>query len=362
MSDQPFADLPPLSPARLHARREGVFLVMAGLFIGTLAMLNILGISRFIPLASFGGDAGWQWGDWGKVSFAVAVGVLPYPLTFLCTDLISEFYGRKRANQVVMVGLLVNLWVVAVLWFGGVLPTGPTVDPFPGVYQQDNATLTLKRGDVHGQYVGELVMKSDDAGGEPWSIDAWAGKGHVTGRATREGDDVSIPFSIRKDEATLDLPAGPRVLPLIESAEALETNAYDYAFWRVRVLTFGAVFASMIAYLAAQLCDVYLFHFWKRLTRGRHLWLRNNGSTMVSQFVDTFAVITITHFYAHALPIKDPSAPWPELWTFIATGYVFKFAAALIDTPIIYLCVGPLSRFLRIDPITEHDADREESS
>ena len=69
----------------------------------------------------------------------------------------------------------------------------------------------------------------------------------------------------------------------------------------------GAVVASMFAYLAAQLCDVALFHFWKQLTKGRHLWLRNNGSTMVSQFVDTFAVITITHFYARGLPI-DPSA------------------------------------------------------
>ena len=55
--------------------------------------------------------------------------------------------------------------------------------------------------------------------------------------------------------------------------------------------TTGAVMASMFAYIAAQYCDVYMFHFWKRLTKGKHLWLRNNGSTLVSQGVDSFMVI-----------------------------------------------------------------------
>ena len=53
---------------------------------------------------------------------ALAVGVLPYPITFLCTDFISEIYGRSRANFVVWVGLGLNLWVVSFLWLGGVLP------------------------------------------------------------------------------------------------------------------------------------------------------------------------------------------------------------------------------------------------
>ena len=79
----------------------------------------------------------------------------------------------------------------------------------------------------------------------------------------------------------------------------------------IRALSFGAVAASMIAYFAAQLIDVHVFHLVKRLTGGRMLWLRNNASTLVSQFVDTFAVITITHFYAKALPIDDTRATTP---------------------------------------------------
>ena len=109
--------LPALSESRLHERRERVFLIFAGIFLGSLAMLNILGITRFLNLAWFieGSD------EW-RYKIAVAVGVLPYPITFLCTDFISELYGRRRANRVVAVGFLINLWVVFVLWLGGAWP------------------------------------------------------------------------------------------------------------------------------------------------------------------------------------------------------------------------------------------------
>lgn len=259
--------LHPIEASALHARRERVFLVFAGLFLGSMTMLNILGVTRFIDMSFtiFGAE----------IPFVLAIGVLPYPITFLCTDFISELYGRKRANWVVWVGLLLNLWVVFILWVGGLMPIVPPLDPETG------------------------------------------------------------------------LPAfGDR----------------DFAFYRVRQLAMGAVAASMIAYLAAQFCDVFLFHFWKGLTRGKHLWLRNNGSTLVSQFIDTFCVITITHFWADGLPIDDEKALWPQLWVFIGSGYVFKIVAALLDTIPFYIGVRILSRYLRIDPHAEHAADAEESA
>jgi len=281
----------PIDP-RMHERRERVFLVLAGLFLGTLAMLNILGITRFICLASYGpaaegGEWFWQWGEpnfISNVNFALAVGVLPYPLTFLCTDLISEFYGRRRARFVVFVGFLLNLWVVFILWLGTELPGFTEIVPRTGMPPQP------------------------------------------------EWDPQKQAFP--------------------------ETG---WTLFQVRHLAFGAVAASMVAYLAAQFCDVYVFHFWKRITKGRLLWVRNNGSTLVSQFVDTFAVITITHFYAHALPIDESEPIWPQLWLFIGTGYAFKAAAALVDTIPIYALVAILRRYLKIDPTTEHHADREET-
>ena len=137
-------------------------------------MLNILGISRFVKLFTLGPDeAPWV--------FAVAVGVIPYPVTFLCTDFISEFYGRARANAVVWMGLALNIFVVGVLWIGGSLPGFEALD-------------------------GDGGIAKDAAGRLP-------------------------------------------------------------VFFEVRALAFSAVVASMLAYLAAQLCDVHVFHFWKRVTR-----------------------------------------------------------------------------------------------
>ena len=232
----------------IEKRRERVFLVLSGLFLGSLAMLNILGISRFLIIASWDSTFGLTWGEWGEISFAVAVGVLPYPITFLCTDLISELYGQSRASFVVWVGVILNLWVVFILWIGGILP----------------------------------------------------------------GTD---------------------------SPE----------FFHIRSLTFGSVLASMVAYLAAQFSDVHIFHFLKSLTNGKHLWLRNNGSTLLSQLVDSTAVILITHFYANALPINSDQSINQQLILFILTGYIFKVAVALVDTGPFYIGVHYLRKYLKID-------------
>lgn len=267
--------LHPIEASELHARRERVFLILAGLFLGSMTMLNILGITRFIDLSFevFG----------LTIPMPLAVGVLPYPITFLCTDFISELYGRKRANNVVWVGFMLNIWVVFILWLGSAAP----------------------------------------------------GFG------------------------ALDAQTGMPPLPTW-NAETQQYNETGWTFFQVKNLAMGAVLASMVAYLAAQLIDVHVFHFWKRLTKGKHLWLRNNGSTLVSQLVDTVAVILITHFYAGALPIKPGEPLWNQLFTFIASGYVFKLTAALVDTIPFYIGTPWLARYLEIDPNAEF-AQPEES-
>ncbi len=240
-------------PEHIQERRVIIFMLLSGLFLGTLGMLNILGISRFVNIFSYHG-----------LTITVAVGALPYPLTFLCTDLLSELYGQRRANQVVWVGLLLNLWVFFIVWLGGVLPGFEATDP-------------------------------------------------ATGAIIRDAADR---------------------LPV---------------FFEIRALTFGTVLASMTAYLTAQFVDVRLFHFWKNLTQGKYLWLRNNGSTLLSQLVDTSAVVLITHFLAGVLPIDSTQALWPQLLLFIAYGYAFKLVAALLDTGPFYVCVYWLSKYLWIE-------------
>jgi uncharacterized integral membrane protein (TIGR00697 family) len=96
------------------------------------------------------------------------------------------------------------------------------------------------------------------------------------------------------------------------------------------------VIASMIAYLVAQSVDVYLFHFWQQLTRGRHLWLRNNGSTMLSQIIDTFLISSIL-YASGALGSAIDSLD--KLIPLALSSYAFKLVFALLDTPLFYLGV-----------------------
>ena len=87
----------------------------------------------------------------------------------------------------------------------------------------------------------------------------------------------------------------------------------------------------MVAYLCAQFIDVRIFHFWKRLTKGKYLWLRNNASTMFSQLVDTSLVLVIL--------CSAGAIEWERFTTLLFMGWLFKVLVALIDTPIIYLAL-----------------------
>jgi len=169
-----------------------------------MTLLNVIGITRFVQLGPM----------------ALAVGVLPYPLTFLCTDLICELYGKRRANFLVSVGLGLNFFILLVLFLGNSIPSVPAEAMPPWQIIQLAAPVPLPNGDV------------------------------------------------------------------VET----EIGLYQLIYATIS----GAVFASMLAYIAAQYCDVQLFHFWKRVTRGKHLWVRNNFSTLLSQLVDSVMVVTVT--------------------------------------------------------------------
>lgn len=241
----------------INRRREIVFVILSGIFLGTLAILNILGISRQIDLSFNIGSI--------RVPFIVFVGVLPYPITFLCTDFISELYGKKRATMVVWVGLLLNIWVLFILWLGGSLPPHPEL--------------------------------------------------------------------------------GPDGLPALDDP--------NRTFFQIRRWTSLATLASMIAYMTAQFVDVHIFHLLKKITKGRLLWLRNNGSTLTSQMVDSIAVILITYYYAGAIYIHPGETVAHGIIILILSNYVFKMTAALLDTIPFYIGVKYLSRYLQLDPNKE---------
>ncbi len=111
----------------------------------------------------------------------------------------------------------------------------------------------------------------------------------------------------------------------------------DSTFKQVFGFTFIAVGASLAAYLLAQFLDVQVFHFWKRVTKGKHLWLRNNFSTFTSQLVDTGTVLLLLCSFG--------VIEWRLFWLLLLNGYLFKVMFALFDTPIIYMVVHFMRKY-----------------
>lgn len=131
-------------------------------------------------------------------------------------------------------------------------------------------------------------------------------------------------------------------LPIWERSPVSE-ESYNNVFG----LAPGIVFGSMIAYLSAQFIDVKLFEFWRKLTKGKHLWLRNNGSTIISQLVDSVLVVIIALIiYPTITGVSEPLT-WKEAYVIIVGQYIFKALLALFDTPFIYLSVYLINKNLK---------------
>ena len=203
--------------------QERFYMILTAIFIASLVTCNLI-FQKFFT-----------WPYLGISNFALSVGIIAYPVTFIVTDLISELYGKRRANQVVLAGFFASVFTVILVYVSMAVPTAD-ISPL------DNAT-----------------------------------------------------------------------------------------FEKVFGLSGPAFFGSMLAYLTAQFIDIRIFHFWKRLTEGKYLWLRNNASTMCSQLVDTSVILLIL--------CSAKVIPWESFYSLLWMGWMFKVFVALIDTPIIYFCL-----------------------
>lgn len=205
-----------------------IYLYLAALFITSLVVSNLI-FQKFFYWYPFDGTV------LGSRLFELSVGILPYPITFLITDLISEIYGKRAANRVVTAGIFASFFSMGILLVSDIVP-------------------------------------------------------------------------------------------------AMESSPVDDAtFTKVFSLSPLAVLASMIAYLLAQFVDIRIYHFWKKLTKGKMLWLRNNFSTFASQFLDTFSVILLLSIFG--------ILPWDLFYGLVLSGFIFKVLVAALDTPLLYLFV-----------------------
>lgn len=113
-------------------------------------------------------------------------------------------------------------------------------------------------------------------------------------------------------------------------------NAYESVF----TLPGFLISASMLAYLVAQLIDVRIFHYLKKATNEKKLWLRNNLSTMFSQLIDTIIVNSIFLYFGLNLD-------WDIIIKIIIASYLFKIIIALLDTPLVYIGVHYTRKYIK---------------
>ncbi|MGA9239189.1 queuosine precursor transporter [Robiginitalea sp.] len=233
-----------MSPADQRAAYR-IYLYLGALFITSLVVSNLI-FQKFFYWKPFGDIT-----LFGAPLFEISVGILPYPITFLITDLISEIYGRKKANQVVTAGIFASFFSMG------------------------------------------IVLLADQ-------------------------------------------------VPAIEASPV-----DDPLFSRVFALSPIAVLASMIAYLFAQYVDIAIYHFWKRLTRGKYLWLRNNFSTFSSQIIDTTTVVGLLCIFG--------VLPWSMFYGLVISGVIFKIMIAFLDTPFLYFFVYLMRRRFNLERNDEID-------
>jgi uncharacterized integral membrane protein (TIGR00697 family) len=167
--------------------------------------------------------------------FELSVGAILYPLTFLLTDLITEFYGKEKANFCVKLGICMNILIAC------------------------------------------IVIGMDSLDATTWS---------------------------KIDNVTFH-------------------KVFEF---------YGVAFVgSILACYISQFVDITLYLWIRKITKGKWLWARNNGSTAISLFVDTSIVVSFMAIF-HVLPI-DRMGP------LIINSYLFKVFFSVCSTPLFYICV-----------------------
>jgi uncharacterized integral membrane protein (TIGR00697 family) len=227
----------------LNGRRQWLFVFLAGLFVTNAITAELISNKLIeIPISFSISD--------NKIGpFVTIVGVIPWPVVFIITDLLNEFYGEKAVRRI--------SWITAIL----------------------------------------------------------------------------IAYCFIIVSIALQLPA--KEIP----GSSLATNAeFGKVFGQAQAVIIG----SIVAFLLSQIMDATLFHWIKRKTGNRYIWLRSTGSTVISQMVDTIVVLYIGFVLTGAITMND-------FFNIAPTNYLLKLGIAILLTPVIYLGHYLVRKYLRED-------------
>jgi queuosine precursor transporter len=229
-------------------RRHLLLLILCGFFVGFFVAAELIGAKLFhFSLFGLGPSA---LGLDGNL-FVATTGILAFPLTFILTDIINEYYGRRTVRALTFIAIAVNLSLIPVVQ-------------------------------------AAMAVPAHDFGGAPINQDM------------------------------------------------------QDAFRRSLGQSWAIVTASLCAFAVGQMIDVSVFVWLRRLTGGRMLWLRAQGSTVVSQLIDTFVVIFLAFVIIPGLvnsgkPDDMFAMSGGQAFTVSVTNYIYKFAIAVAITPLLYL-------------------------
>jgi uncharacterized integral membrane protein (TIGR00697 family) len=238
-----------------------LFIILAGIFIANALIAEIIGVKIFsleatlglapMNIRIFGND----------LSVNLTAGVLLWPVVFIMTDIINEYFGMKGVRFLSY--LTAGLIAFAFLVFYGAMKLVPA----------------------------DFFISSKQGSGVP---------------------DMN--------------------------------KAYNSVLGQGGFIIIG----SLTAFILGQLIDVFVFHKIKKVTGEKRIWLRATGSTLISQFIDSFVVLFIAFYIGTRVNASGSDFVWP-FSLFIAVGivnYIYKFLVALILTPVIYLVHNWIEQYL----------------
>ena len=242
------AEAPERSP-----RAEKMFIVLSGFFVANAIIAEFIGVKIF-ALEDTLGVAPFDWNLFGQTgSLNFTAGVLLWPIVFVMTDIINEYFGRKGVR-------MISWLAVALICYA---------------YLFAFATIHLSPA--------------------PWWVTAGKNQG-------------------------------------VDNLQTAFAAIFGQGMWTIA--------GSITAFIIGQLIDVSIFHAIRKRTGEKHIWLRATGSTLVSQFIDSFVVLYIAF-------VIGPQH-WP-ISLFLAVGtvnYLYKFVAAIVLTPAIYAARRGLDAYL----------------
>jgi queuosine precursor transporter len=242
-----------------ESKKTNLFIILCGIFLTNAIVAEIIGVKIFSAELTLGIEpVAWRFfGDY-ILDFNLTSGALIWPMVFITTDLINEYYGKKGVRKISFITAFFILYVFIIIAMATSLPPAP-------FWQEVNNT------DANGNF-----------------------------------------FDI------------------------------NYAFNLIFRQGLGIIFGSLVAFLLGQLIDVYVFQKLRKFTGPKLIWVRATGSTLISQFIDSFVVLGIA-FYMFG------NWSWQQVIAVGIINYIYKFSVALILTPLLYLGHHLIDRYLGKD-------------